>query len=284
MKKQVLTMSRLKYHLHPRISDIKKLKNPSSTLLRMLLFKKLLPIEIGFMSFIIFLAAYLLVPSITAASSPTTPAVVMLPMPSAVISQSYEENLNPYKTDEEGYQSEIAYSQALRIDAERRFYTGLARGSHRIVDAVYEYAKDLNKDLVFALILQESSFKSDAINENIDRKTGEVKSVDRGLFQLNSNSYPDLSEDEVFQIETNVKYGIAHIRGELKYWNGNVKKALWTYNAGQNGISDQVPKKTLAYAKEIIETTQSIKISRERYIKESLTKYLVVSVITRGDK
>jgi hypothetical protein len=193
---------------------------------------------------------------------------------------------SPADSDPEGFVEEFrtaterGYAQGIYEDAEQAFYRELVRGNYRIVQAVFEYGVGINKDLIFAQMEKESSFFPRAINENIDKDTGEVTSIDRGLFQLNSKSYPDLSEAEFFNIEINIRYGIAHLREELEYHRGNTRRALWTYNAGRYGISDGVPTQTLAYATEILARTKQIAAARNTYIKEKLAEYSVYSPVT----
>lgn len=291
--KQVLTMSKLKYQLRPRMSDVKKgnILKSSSTFLRLFVFKKVPTIEIGIAVLAIAIALRLLVPMISAAAQtvPYTPQYSQVASPPVYVVTSFSTStdtgntFDPYKEDDIVFASEMEYAAALKGDLERRFYSELVQDNERIIDAVYIYAQDLNKDLVFALLLGESSGKPDAINKNIDPKTGEVKSIDRGLFQLNSRSYPNLTEDQAFQIETNAKYGIAHLRGALQYWGGNVRKALWAYNAGVNGITTGVPKRTINYANDVIAATKAIKQDREQYIKENLKKYLTISMVANKE-
>ena len=279
-------MSRLRYHLRPRMSDVKKgnVLKSSTAFLRLFVFKKVPTIEIGVVILAIAIALGLLAPKISAVAqtSPYKPLPSQPIPPPAYVSSPptpVDTGFDPYKEDEMVFASELEFTAALKGDLERRFYSELVQDNARIIDAVYTYASDLNKDLVFALLLGESSGKPDALNKNIDPKTGEVKSVDRGLFQLNSKSYPNLTEDQAFQIETNAKYGIAHIRGALQYWGGNVRKALWAYNAGDNCITNGVPKRTINYANDVIAATKAIKQEREQYIKDNLSKYLMATAV-----
>ena len=206
--------------------------------------------------------------------------------PGATVLSKLVPSVPEVETDPNGFvdefrtATEIGFAQGIYEDAERAFYTEMARGNYRIVQAVYEYGVGINKDLIFAQIEKESSFYVRAINENIDADTGVVTSVDRGLFQLNSKSYPDLDIEDFFNIELNVRYGIAHLRGELEYHGGNTRRALWAYNAGRYGISDGVPKRTITYATEILTRTKQIAVARDVYIKEKLTEYRVYSPIT----
>lgn len=225
-------------------------------------------------------AFLLIVPKInlaamTASVAEAPPLVSFLVPPERPVDLDPEGFVDEFRTA-----AEIGYAQGIYEDAERAFYKELARGNYRIVQAVFEYGVGINKDLIFAQIEKESSFFPRAINENIDKDTGEVTSIDRGLFQLNSKSYPDLTEAEFFNIEINIRYGIAHLRGELEYHGGNTRRALWSYNAGRYGISDGVPTRTITYATEILARTKQIAAARDAYIKEKLTEYRVYSPVT----
>jgi hypothetical protein len=99
--------------------------------------------------------------------------------------------------------------------------------------------------LSFALALEESDFRVDAINRNGD-------SVDRGLFQLNSKSYPGLEIQDFYNPGTNARYGIAHLRGCLSQ-AGNEVAALAMYNAGNGRVErGATPRKTLNYVSRIL--------------------------------
>jgi soluble lytic murein transglycosylase-like protein len=99
--------------------------------------------------------------------------------------------------------------------------------------------------LAFALALEESEFRVDAINKNGD-------SVDRGLFQLNSKSYPGLSIQDFYDPDTNARYGISHLKGCLKE-AGNEVAALAMYNAGNGRVArNATPKTTLNYVSRIL--------------------------------
>lgn len=232
--------------------------------------KKSLPIEIGLLFIVFFLTTGFIFSYISANAleisekiSPTPPEVT----PSLIT--SFESEIIPIER-----KIEKSLLISLTQDIEKSFYVSLVRNNLHIVNTVYKYTNDLDRNLIFAMILNESSGDPRAININKDAK-GNVKSIDRGLFQLNSNSYPRLTIEDFYNIDTNTKYGTAHIRGELVYWKGNIRKALWTYNAGRRGILNGVPKKTIEYANRIIEASIIIQINKEKYIEKKLNEYIL---------
>jgi soluble lytic murein transglycosylase-like protein len=104
---------------------------------------------------------------------------------------------------------------------------------------------DVSPSLAVALGWEESRFVPTAINKN-------KNSVDRGLFQLNSRSFPKLSEREFFDPDLNARYGIAHLRWCLDL-GGTEVSGLAMYNAGTTRVrEDSTPKSTLDYVSRIL--------------------------------
>lgn len=94
--------------------------------------------------------------------------------------------------------------------------------------------------LAFALAYEESDFNPKAFNRNSD-------SIDRGVFQLNSKSFPSLSIEDFYDIHTNIRLGVAHLAFCLQQ-GGNDVAALAVYNAGLTRVSKGgTPKRTLDY-------------------------------------
>jgi len=46
-----------------------------------------------------------------------------------------------------------------------------------------------------------------------------------------------MSVKDLFDVETNITLGTAYLRFLLDYWNGNLAKAVASYNAGQGAVS-----------------------------------------------
>ena len=107
--------------------------------------------------------------------------------------------------------------------------------------------------IVFSLGWEESRFNPKAVNRaNTD------KSIDRGLFQLNSSSFPGLREEDFFDPETNAFYGIAHLKHCLDI-AGTEVAALAMYNAGTGRVrAGGTPKVTLDYVSRILKKQRQI--------------------------
>lgn len=164
------------------------------------------------------------------------------------------ENVNPYAIDPTDYHAEVV-NHTKKADMGLRLYRSLQsrvavvsfynKITHNaeVTLAIIENAdaNDISLSLAFALAYTESHYKSTAINKNKNT------SIDRGLFQLNSNSFPKLTEAEFFDPYTSAKYGLAHLQFCLDT-AGNETAALAMYNAGTTRVrSNGTPQVTLNY-------------------------------------
>jgi soluble lytic murein transglycosylase-like protein len=113
------------------------------------------------------------------------------------------------------------------------------------------YCREYNVPITLALAVafNESSFNRKCISYN-------KQSADIGLFQLNTKSYNKYTRKELLHLETNIKFGISHIAYALNRNNGNVSKALATYNAGHSRVlANKIPVSTKEYIDKVIKTT-----------------------------
>jgi hypothetical protein len=107
-------------------------------------------------------------------------------------------------------------------------------------------ARNISPAIVFALSWEESRFNQKAVNRNTNN------SIDRGLFQLNSSSFPKLKEADFFDPETNTRNAMAHLRWCLDSAKSDVA-GLAMYNAGLNRVKNGgTPKRTLDYVARIL--------------------------------
>lgn len=170
-------------------------------------------------------------------------------------------------TDSDGAASELAVEEYeaylksavygnMKTEGEDPFQTRLRHieyytvvtGDREIAQIIYDEASRYNVDpeLAFALAFSESAFRPYAVNKNRN-------SIDRGLFQLNSRSFPHLKEEDFFDPEINVPLGVAYLRYCLDI-GGNEVAALAMYNAGPNRVKDnRTPNMTLNYISKIQE-------------------------------
>lgn len=121
-------------------------------------------------------------------------------------------------------------------------------GSRETALAILEEAEknDIPLSLAFALAYTESHYNINAVNKNKN------SSIDRGLFQLNNKSFPQLSEEDFFNPAISAKYGMSHLRYCLNV-AGNEVSALAMYNAGTNKVrANNTPQTTLNYVGKIM--------------------------------
>ncbi|MDR2758868.1 MAG: transglycosylase SLT domain-containing protein [Spirochaetaceae bacterium] len=114
-------------------------------------------------------------------------------------------------------------------------------------------AYNISPALAFALCKEESQYTARAVSkQNVNG------SIDRGLFQLNNLSFPQLKEADFFNPETNARHGMAHLRWCLDT-AGSELAGLAMYNAGATRVrSDSTPQKTLNYISRIMDSRARI--------------------------
>ena len=143
-------------------------------------------------------------------------------------------------------------NQMLRDDV-LAFFQSIT-GSEEVADLILFYSSihNIPPALAFSLCAEESGYKTQAYNRN------QNETVDRGLFQLNSASFPALDIDDFYNPAISVRYGLAHLRWCLDT-AGTEIAALAMYNAGEARVrSTGTPKKTLDYISRIISRQRKI--------------------------
>ncbi|TVQ26391.1 MAG: hypothetical protein EA383_05345 [Spirochaetaceae bacterium] len=88
---------------------------------------------------------------------------------------------------------------------------------------------DIPLTLAFTVAFIESSYRTNVVNFN-------ERSIDRGLFQLNNRTFPHLSEEDFFHIDTNARYAMGHLRYTLDRAGGDYRTAIAIYNAGEGRV------------------------------------------------
>ncbi|MDR2375773.1 MAG: transglycosylase SLT domain-containing protein [Treponema sp.] len=128
-------------------------------------------------------------------------------------------------------------------------------GSAELAGSILEESerRGISPSLAFALCWEESRYNKLAVNHR-----NQDGSVDRGLFQLNSRSFPKLSEADFFNPRINVYHGIAHLRLCLDT-GGSEIAALAMYNAGSVRVrTGGTPSQTLDYTARILSSRRKI--------------------------
>ena len=147
------------------------------------------------------------------------------------------------------------------------FYAGVS-GSREIAELILRNADkfEVSASLAFSLAFAESSFNTRAVNRN-------ASSVDRGLFQLNSRSFPDMTEAQFFDPGLNTETGVGYLRYCLDVGKNTVT-ALAMYNAGRTRVTERgAPRITLDYISRILDFQRALEdeIETSLVTKRSLT-------------
>ena len=143
-------------------------------------------------------------------------------------------------------------------------YYASVTGSEQIAESVLRnaYKNDISFNLAVSLMWAESGYNPDAYNRN-------PVSVDRGLFQLNSESFPGMTEKQFYDIETNIATGVSYLKYCLDLGDNEIV-ALAIYNAGHGRVSGRgAPLMTLEYISKIIDYKDELERDFERYISQN---------------
>lgn len=126
------------------------------------------------------------------------------------------------------------------------FYTRLTGSAHiarTILDAAA--AEGISPSLAFSVAWVESGYYARTVSLN-------SRSVDRGLFQLNSKTFPFLEEKDFFDPKVNASHGLRYLDYCLSYGNDEIV-ALALYNAGLPRIQQgSVPRSTYGYIEKVL--------------------------------
>ena len=134
-------------------------------------------------------------------------------------------------------------------------------GSYEIAEVILANAHvlEIPPALAFSLCAEESAYKVRAFNRN------QNNTVDRGLFQLNSASFPKLEPEDFFDPIVNTWHGLSYLRWCLDTAGTDVA-GLAMYNAGVTRVrAAGTPKTTLDYISRILDRQRKIE---ERFIAE----------------
>lgn len=140
----------------------------------------------------------------------------------------------------------VLYRQPQSRAAVEWYYSRVVN-SREVAQAILQSAEEYSipLSLAFALAHTESNFKVTAMHKNTNG------TIDRGLFQLNSESFPKLEESDFYDPRTSARYGLAHLKFCMNT-AGNEIAALAMYNAGATKVrKNNTPQITLNYISKI---------------------------------
>ena len=146
-----------------------------------------------------------------------------------------------------------------------KYYTNIINDEN-IAKLILKYTKLYNVEtsLFVSIIKVESDF--DPLAENIN-KNG---SIDRGLCQLNNNTFKELDHEDFFNPEKNIKNGVLFLKWCLNNSNKNLVKALAFYNTGIGNVRNKkVGETTLDYINKILKEKEIIDSNLNNYFTEN---------------
>jgi len=151
------------------------------------------------------------------------------------------------------------YRNKLTRSIVENFYTQVT-ADWEITQAILAAAdtNDISLPLAFSLAWVESSYRVKALNRNSN-------SVDRGLFQLNSRTFPNLKEEHFYDPSINAQHGLAYFRYCLETGKNEVV-ALAMYNAGITRVRRGTPYSTLHYIARILDNERQLLESFEHLL------------------
>lgn len=151
-------------------------------------------------------------------------------------------------------------------NAKAYVYNGLVNNSGSIsnersyINSVVEkYAQryDIESKLIHAIIKQESDY-----DKNATSYAGAM-----GLMQLMPSTCSEHGVTKPYDIEENIRGGVAHIKNYLRRYNNDLEMALMAYNAGpgtlqRRGVTKsseiyKAPKETQNYVKKVMDYYKS---------------------------
>jgi soluble lytic murein transglycosylase-like protein len=140
------------------------------------------------------------------------------------------------------------------------FFVELTGSSEIAMPILYHAERaDLPLSLVFSLAWVESRYSPVAINEN-------ATSIDRGLFQLNSLTFRDLSEDDFFHPDVNTYHGMQYLTWCMEHTETEMQ-GVACYNAGLTRVrAGRTPSSTLRYMDIIREFRAQLEARFQAYI------------------
>lgn len=188
--------------------------------------------------------------SITCTPAPTA----NLELDSEILSLATHSKKIPTSIEEKNSADTIAayYRNSLTKQSVVDFFTQLTNSTPIAVAILDNAVKhEVPASLAFAIAYEESRFNPKATNKN-------ANTVDRGLFQLNSSTFPELAAPEVFDPSSNAKEGIKYFKHILDV-SGNEVSALAMYNAGRTRVAQKgAPVITLDYISRILNYEKNI--------------------------
>jgi soluble lytic murein transglycosylase-like protein len=150
------------------------------------------------------------------------------------------------------------------------FFISLAGSEDVALHTIYYSQKyEIPLLISFSLAYVESRFLPNAVNENSNL------SVDRGVFQLNSNSFPHLEINDFWNPEISARYGLSYLDWCFEKTT-STELALAMYNAGYSRVNRGIiPASTSIYIQKILRVQEQMRQELYEYLQEVVPDLIV---------
>lgn len=115
----------------------------------------------------------------------------------------------------------------------------------RYSEYVEKYAEEYNIDkyLVYAIIKAESNFDEEA--KSTSNAVGLMQIMESTAFETANKIDLDVSEEDLFNPELNIKIGLKYFTSLLEKYNNNYNLAIIAYNAGIGNVDKWIKEGTI---------------------------------------
>lgn len=153
------------------------------------------------------------------------------------------------------------YREDITHETVKEFFIRLTGTEETALPSLYHAEKrNLPPSLVFSLVWVESRFDPLAVNRN-------ATSIDRGLFQLNDRSFPNLGVEDFFNPEISARHGTEYLAFAFSR-TSDPRTAVAIYNAGPSRVlAGRTPASTLVYVTRIMEYREALEWEFRRFVK-----------------
>lgn len=110
---------------------------------------------------------------------------------------------------------------------------------------VQKYAEEYNMDkyMVYAIIKAESNFKENA--KSSSNAIGLMQIMETTAIETANKMDLEVTEEELFKPETNIKIGLKYFTYLLNHYNNNYPLAIIAYNAGMGNVDSWIKNGTI---------------------------------------
>lgn len=110
----------------------------------------------------------------------------------------------------------------------------------------YSQRKGIDPRIIASVLFQESGIQpigKEKDNLNYD-KAGKLVGRDRGIAQINSSAFPNVTDEQAYDPTFAIKFAIDTLTKNKKYLNDDLSQAIASYNVGLGGVKNNLGQDT----------------------------------------